>query len=180
MYSILKHRISRSLLCPSRPWIKLYEDVVFRAVVVILGIWGQLRVMTLLNLWANNGSSLFYVLNFYLYIYLFLAIPGLLCCFSPVECGDYSPDVGCGLPLWRLLSWQSKGSRHAAFSGWSTQAQQLRLTGFRAQAQQSACMGLLLHSAWGLPGSGVEFVSSTSAGGFFTTESPGEPLATSF
>ena len=33
---------------------------------------------------------------------------------------------------------------------------------------------------WDLPGSGIEPVSPTLAGGFFTTESPGKPYAINF
>ena len=33
----------------------------------------------------------------------------------------------------------------------------------------------LLHNMWGLPGPGIEPVSPPLTGGFFTTESPGNP-----
>ena len=41
-------------------------------------------------------------------------------------------------------------------------------------------MGLVAHSMWDLPGSGIEPMSPAAADGFFTTEPPGKPKASSF
>ena len=55
-----------------------------------------------------------------------------------------SSSLRCaGFSLWRLLLLQSTGSRHVGFSSCGTWAQQLRLTGSRAQAQQLWHMGLV-------------------------------------
>ena len=56
---------------------------------------------------------------------------------------------------WLLLLWSTDSRAH-----W------LSSCGTRA---------LLLHSMWDLPGSGIEPTSPALAGGFFTTEPPGEP-----
>ena len=53
--------------------------------------------------------------------------------------------------------------------GCSSQTLEHRLRSCGAQAW-------LLHSMWDLPRSGMEPISPAFTGGFFTTESPGEPL----
>ena len=60
-----------------------------------------------------------------------------------VENGGYSSLQCAGFSLRWLLLLQNRGSRHAGFSICSTRAQQLWLTGSRAQAQQLWCTGLV-------------------------------------
>ena len=57
--------------------------------------------------------------------------------------GGYSSLRCVGFSLRWLLLWWSTGSRCAGFSSYSTWAQQLRHTCFRAQAQQLWCTGLV-------------------------------------
>ena len=58
-------------------------------------------------------------------------------------------------------------------SGFGSWALELGLSSCGAQA-------LLLRGMWDLPGSGIEPLSPALAGGFFTTEPPGEPCVQVF
>ena len=82
-----------------------------------------------------------------LFIYLFLAVLGLLCCVWALSLvagsGAYISLWCTGFSLqWLLLLW-STGSRHMGFSSCGTQAQYLWLKGSRAQAQYWWCTGLV-------------------------------------
>ena len=77
-------------------------------------------------------------------------------------------------PLWPLLL-RSTGSRCAGFSCCSMWAQQLWLTGSRAQAQQLWRTGLAAHSMWDFPEPGLEPVSPALVDGLSTTAPPGKP-----
>ena len=60
-------------------------------------------------------------------------------------------------------------SRHVGFDSCGSQALEHSLSSGR-------CTGLVLCSMWALLGSGIEPVFPASAGGFFTTEPPGNRL----
>ena len=86
----------------------------------------------------------FFKKNLFIYLFwlhwVFVAVRGLS---LVAESGDYSSLRCMGFSLqWLLLLW-STGSRHTGFSSCSTRAQQLWLTGPRAQAQQLQRMGLV-------------------------------------
>ena len=51
------------------------------------------------------------------------------------------------------------------------------MQGLGVAAPSSKAQALLLWDRWGLPGPGMESVSPTLAGRFFTTEPPGKPKA---
>ena len=82
------------------------------------------------------------------------------------------PNAVCGLVSLRTTGSQThrlQKSRHVGCS----RAHEHRLKGQSAQAQ-------LLHGRWNLLRSGMEPVSSTSAGRFFTTKPPGKPCVRAF
>ena len=91
-------------------------------------------------------SFLFFFLNiFILFIYfwlhwVFVAVRGLS---LVAVSGGYSSLRCAGFSLQWLLLLQSTGCRRAGFSSCSIRAQQLWLTGSRAQAQQLWCTGLV-------------------------------------
>ena len=58
---------------------------------------------------------------------------------------------------------------------WAGGPQWLRPPGSRAQPQWLWRTGLVAPCMWDLPGSGIEPVSRALAGGFFTTQPPGQP-----
>ena len=84
-----------------------------------------------------RGFSFFFH-KFIYFIYLFLAVLGLCCCARAFSsCGErgYPSLWYVGFSLRWLLLLQSTGSRHVGFSSCGTRAQELWLTGSRAQAQ---------------------------------------------
>ena len=93
----------------------------------------------------------------FLFIYLFLAVLGLMHQLSLVETSQ-SYSLQCiGFLLWWLLLLWSTGSRCSGLQQW--------LLGSRGWAQ-------LLLGMWNLPGPGAESVSPALAGRFFSTEPP--------
>ena len=82
---------------------------------------------------------------------------------------------GCGAQASRCggFSCGVQALAHASFGRCSLRAPGHRLNCCGAQAQ-------LLHSRWDLPRPGIEPVSPTSVGRFFTTEQAGKALAFSF
>ena len=92
-----------------------------------------------------------------------MAALGLRCCvgFSLAVAGGCSLIAVHGSLPWLLLLWSS-GSVAAAPGLWS-------------MGSTLQCVGLVLHSMGDLPGPGMEPTSPALAGGFFTTEPPGEP-----
>ena len=83
---------------------------------------------------------------FILFIYFWLRwVFVAVCWLSLVAASGGCSSLQCaGFSLWWLLLLWSMGSRHMGFSSCGTRAQQLWLTGSRAQAQQSWHMGLLV------------------------------------
>ena len=116
-----------------------------------------------------------FLINEFIYFWLhcvFIAACGL----SPVVAsGSYSLLRCTSFSLQWPLPLQSTGSRCTGFSSCGMQAQQLWLTGSRAQAQQLQHMGQLLHGMWDPPRPGLEPVSPALAGGLPTTAQPGKP-----
>ena len=103
---------------------------------------------------------------FKIFIYLFMAVLGLRCYmdFSVVAAsGGCSLVAAPGLPVACLVVAQSLISC-------GSQALQHRLNSTGARAQ-------LFQGLWDLSGSGIESVSPTLAGRFFTTEPPGKLTA---
>ena len=97
---------------------------------------------------------------FNFYLFLFLAVLRLCFCMgfslAAVSRG-YSPAA-----VHRLVTADpSLVARHGLSGTW---AQDLRLPGSRAQAQQLWCMGLLLHVVWDLPGPGIKPMSLSCIG----------------
>ena len=97
---------------------------------------------------------------FNFYLFLFLAVLHLCFCMgfslAAVSRG-YSPAA-----VHRLLTADpSLVARHGLSGTW---AQDLRLPGSRAQAQQLWCTGLLLHIVWDLPGPGIKPMSLSCIG----------------
>ena len=96
--------------------------------------------------WLPISSSLTFFNKFiYSFIqfwlcWVFIAAPRLS---LVVVSGGYSSLQRKGFSLWWLLLLQSMGSRHVGFSSCGMQAQQLQLTGSRAQAQQLWHTGLV-------------------------------------
>ena len=98
----------------------------------------------------------FYFLNkFYLFIYFGLCRVFIVACrLSLVAAsGGYSSLQCAGFSFWWLLLLRSTGSRRAGFSSCGSRAQQLWLTGSRAQAQQLWPPAQLLRDP---PGPGLE------------------------
>ena len=92
----------------------------------------------------------------FLFIYLFLALLGLMHWLSLVETSQ-SYSLQCtGFLLWWLLLLWSTGSRHSGL-------QQFRPRGSRGWVQ-------LLIGLWNLPGPGTESVFPALAGRFFSTD----------
>ena len=88
------------------------------------------------------GQCIFF---FKIYLFQFLAVVGLRCCtraFSGCSGQGLSSLQCVGFSLHWLLLW-STGSRHVGFSSCNAWAQQVRLLGSRAPAQQLWCMGLV-------------------------------------
>ena len=97
--------------------------------------------------------------------------------FSPVSVSrGYSSLWFVGFSRWWCLLW-STGSGRVGFSNCSTWAQQLRLPGSGAQAQQLWRTGSAAHSTWDLPRPGVEPVSPALAGRFLSALPSGESLS---
>ena len=96
--------------------------------------------------YINSNVILLFCINlFILFIYfwlhwVFVAALGLS---LVVASGGYSSLQCTGFSLWQLLLLQSMGSRCMGFSSCDMQAQQLWLTGSRAQAQQLWHRGLV-------------------------------------
>ena len=134
-----------------------------------------LLVLIVLVLAFPLGLQSIFFLKEHLFIYLFwlhwvfVAAHGLS---LVATSGGYSPLLCAGFSLWWLLLLRSMGSRRAAFSSCGTRAQQLWLTGSRAQAQQLWHWAQLLRNMWDLPGPGIEPLSPVLAGGFLTTAPP--------
>ena len=83
--------------------------------------------------------------KFIYFIYLFLAVLSLLLRAGFLQLQREGATLLCGAGFslrWPLSLW-SMGCRHAGFSSCGTRAQQLWLTGSRAQAQQLWSTGLL-------------------------------------
>ena len=118
-------------------------------------------------------KNLFYLFIYFWLCWVFVAARGLS---LVVVSGGYSSLRCAGFSLQQLLSLWSMGSRHVGFSSCSTRAQQLWLTGSRAQAQQLWCSGLVAPGMWDLPGPGIEPMSPELAGGFLTTAPPRKSL----
>ena len=86
---------------------------------------------------------LLFFINLFIYFWLcwvFVAACGLS---LVVASGGYSSLWCAGFSLWWLHLLQSMGSRCMGFSSCGRRAQYLWLAGFRAQAQQLWCMGLV-------------------------------------
>ena len=105
-------------------------------------------------------------------IYLLLAVPGLCCC------TDFSLVVKRGAILCCIVQASHGGDlpccgdRALGHGGSVVAAPGLESTG-------SVVVGYKLswlHGMWDLPSPGIEPVSPTLAGGFFTTEPPGAPF----
>ena len=86
----------------------------------------------------------------------------------------------CG--KWRLLFTYGMKPSHCCGFSWcrarALQHMDFSSCGSRAlEPRHSSCStwALLLHNMWDLPGPGVEPLSPTLAGRFFTTEPPGKP-----
>ena len=92
----------------------------------------------------------------------------------------YSSLRCTGFSLWWLLLLRSTGSRHVGFSSCGTRAQQLWLTGSRAQAQQLWHTGLVALWHEGSSWTRAQIVSPALAGGFLTTAPPGKSLESIF
>ena len=95
----------------------------------------NIRTFTLFFFFKINLFILF--IYFWLH-WVFIAARGLS---RVAASGGYSLLWCAGFSLWWLLLLWSMGSRHAGFSSCGTWAQQLWLTGSRAQAQQLWRMG---------------------------------------
>ena len=116
----------------------------------------------------------FFFFFFYLWLrWVFVATCGL----SLVAASRGYYSLWCaGFSLHWILLLQSTGSTCVGFSSCGTWAQQLCLTGSRAQAQQLWYTGLVAPGMWDLPRPGLEPVSPALAGGFLTTAPPGNLL----
>ena len=90
-------------------------------------------------------QSFFFINLFYIFIYFWLHWVFIAACGLSlvVASRGYSLLQCAGFSLWWLLLLQSMGSRHAGFSSCGMWAQQLWLTGSRAQAQQLWRTGLV-------------------------------------
>ena len=99
----------------------------------------------------------------------------MLLCGLFSSCGKQGLLSGCGAQASRCggFSCGVQALEHASFSSCSLRALGHRLNSCGAEAQ-------LLHSRRDLPRPGIEPVSPTSVGRFFTTELPGKALAFSF
>ena len=126
------------------------------------------------------ADQFFLIYNFiYSFIYLFLAMLGLPCCgdFSlVVVSGCYSLVVVRGL----LIAVASLVAEHGLQGSWASvvAAWGLSICGSWALEHRLNICGTwaqLLHGMWNLPGSGIKSVSSSLAGGIFTTKPPGKP-----
>ena len=105
---------------------------------------GKFKLWT--TLYKNHlGFFFFFFLKFYLFIYFWLHWVFVATCRLSlvVASGNYSSLWCAGFSLRWLLLLRCTGSRHVGFSSCSTRAQQLWLTGSRAQAQQSQCTSLV-------------------------------------
>ena len=104
-----------------------------------------------------------------------MALLGLRVDFSRAAASGSCSPADHGLLLVWVLLLHSTGSKVQAseiaargLSSWGSQAIAQTLNSCGAWAS-------LLHSMWGLPGSGIEPMSPALAGGFLATEPPGKP-----
>ena len=107
-----------------------------------------------------------------IFIYSFLAVLGLCCCMgsSPVVSSrDYSAPACRLLTVVASLVAQTPG--HTGFSSYGTYAQ--HLSSWALEHRLNGC-GPQALNMWDRPGSGIEHLPPTLAGGFFTTVSPGK------
>ena len=114
-----------------------------------------------------------------IFIYLFLAVPGLRCRmgFSPVVASGSDPL----LVLRRLVTAAASpvaenGLQSAVFSSCGTWDQQLQLQALERRLNSCGAWAQLFPSMWYLLGSRIKPVSPALAGRFFTTEPREKPL----
>ena len=107
----------------------------------------------------HGNMSTFFFLNYYLFIYLFMAVLGLrFCARAFSSCGEQGPlFIVVRGPLTIVASLVAEHR---------LQTHRLSSCGSRAQ---------LLRGTWDLPRPGLEPVSPASAGRFSTTAPPGKP-----
>ena len=134
-----------------------------------------------LALQAFNGShtwlSLYSFLPLKKKVYLFnWAGLGLCCCARAFSsCGKLGPLSSCCVQSSCYIGLSCCGTQALGCAGFSTcgmWAQQLRLLGSRAQAQQLGTWAQLLHGMWDPPGLGVKPMSPELASGLFTDSLP--------
>ena len=128
----------------------------------------------------TSSFPFFFLLNFYLFIYLFLAVLGLRCCARAFSsCGERGLLFVAVHGL--LFAMASLVVEHGLQGTWASVLVVCRLSSCGSQTVErrlSSCgaQAQLLCGMWDLPGPGLEPVSPALAGRFLTTELRGKSL----